>query len=121
MKQFLTTLPRNLIGCFTRRMIIWHIVAILLTFILVMSGLNWRYFLATRSPALRSWMWSGKVLVQMRRAAASAALIYDSGRRRAVPPRIHFAGYCQTQSPSFSSNKVFPGTPSSSFSFQPTE
>ncbi len=57
MKQFLVTLPRNLIGCFTGWRIVGHIIAILLTFILVMSGFDWRYFLATRSPALRSWMW----------------------------------------------------------------
>ena len=37
-------------------MVIWHLLAILLTFILVTSGLDWRYFLATRSPALRAWM-----------------------------------------------------------------
>jgi len=57
MKQFLVTLPRNLIGCFKGRMIIWHIIAILITFVLVMSGFDWRWFLATRNPELRSWMW----------------------------------------------------------------
>jgi hypothetical protein len=57
MKQFLTTVPRNLIDCFKGRRIVWHIVAILLTFILVMSGFDWSWFLATRNPALRSWMW----------------------------------------------------------------
>ena len=56
MKQFLATLPRNLIGCFKGRRIVWHIIAILLTFILVMSGFDWGYFLATRNPTLRSWM-----------------------------------------------------------------
>jgi len=56
MKQFLVTLPRNLIGCFKGWMLIWHVVAIVLTVILVMSGLDWRYFLATRNPVLRSWM-----------------------------------------------------------------
>jgi membrane-associated phospholipid phosphatase len=56
MKQFLVTVPRNLIGCFKGRRIIWHIIAILLTFILVTSGFDWRYFLATHNPALRSWM-----------------------------------------------------------------
>ena len=56
MKQFLVTLPRNLIGCFKGRKLVWHLVAILLTVILVMSGFDWRYFLATRNPALRSWM-----------------------------------------------------------------
>jgi membrane-associated phospholipid phosphatase len=57
MKQFLTTLPRNLIGCFKGRMIVWHVIAILLTVILVLSGFDWRYCLANRDPALRSWMW----------------------------------------------------------------
>jgi len=37
-------------------MIVWHIIAILFTFILVMSGFDWRYFLATHNPTLRSWM-----------------------------------------------------------------
>jgi hypothetical protein len=58
MKQFLVTVPRNLIGCFKGRRIVWHIIAILLTFILVMSGFDWRYYIATRNPALRSWMFS---------------------------------------------------------------
>ncbi len=57
MKQFLVTLPRNLIGCFKGRRIVWHLIAIVFTFILVMSGFDWRYFLATRNPELRSWMW----------------------------------------------------------------
>jgi membrane-associated phospholipid phosphatase len=56
MKQFLVTVPRNLIGCFKGRRIVWHIIAILLTFILVMSGFDWCYYLATRNPTLRSWM-----------------------------------------------------------------
>jgi membrane-associated phospholipid phosphatase len=57
MKEFFTTLPRNLIGCFTGRRLIWQVVAILLTLILVLSGFDWRWFLTTRNPALRSWMW----------------------------------------------------------------
>jgi len=57
MKQFLVTVPRNLMGCFKGRRIVWHIIAILLTFILVTSGFDWRYFLATRNPTLRSWLW----------------------------------------------------------------
>jgi hypothetical protein len=56
MKQFFLTLPRNILGCFRGRMILWHAVAIVLTFILVTSGFDWRYFLATRAPNLRSWM-----------------------------------------------------------------
>jgi hypothetical protein len=49
-------------GCFRGRRIIWHVIAIVMTFILVMSGFDWRYFLATRNPALRSWMWPAVVI-----------------------------------------------------------
>ena len=56
MKQFLSTLPRNILDCFEGQKIIWHIVAIILTFILVTSGFDWLYFASTRGPILRSWM-----------------------------------------------------------------
>ena len=62
MKLFLSTLPRNVIGCFKGQMIIWHLIAIILTFILVASGLDWRYFLSTRTPVLRSWMFPAVVI-----------------------------------------------------------
>lgn len=62
MKQFLVTLPRNLSGCFTGWKLAWHLVAILVTVVLVRSGFDWRYFLATRSPELRSWMWPSVVI-----------------------------------------------------------
>lgn len=57
MKQFLATFPRNLIGCFQGRRIGWHLVAILLTVVLVTSGFDWRYFRVTRNPELLRWMW----------------------------------------------------------------
>ena len=56
MKRFFRMLPRNIIDCFRGRMIIWHILAILLTWILVVSGFDRRYFLNTRQPDLLSWM-----------------------------------------------------------------
>ena len=61
-EKFLATLPRNLICCFKGWKLAWHLVAILLTVILVLSGLDWRYFLATRSPELRAWMWPAIVI-----------------------------------------------------------
>jgi hypothetical protein len=57
MKLFFSTLPRNIIECFKGRMLIWHLAAIILTLALVVSGLDWQYFLCTRSPILRSWLW----------------------------------------------------------------
>ena len=37
-------------------MILWHLLAVALTFILVQSGFDWFYFSSTRSPILREWM-----------------------------------------------------------------
>ena len=56
MKKLLWTLPQNVISCFKARMLIWHLLAVLLTLLLVTTGLDWRYFLATRSPILWAWM-----------------------------------------------------------------
>ena len=55
LKQFVSSLPRNIIGCFKNPLVIWHAVAIVLTIIFVASGLDWIYFLDTRSLVLRSW------------------------------------------------------------------
>lgn len=55
-KQFLVTIPGNLIRCFTGWRLIWLLIAIGLTVILVTSGFDWQYFLATRSPRLRHGM-----------------------------------------------------------------
>src|SRR4051794_32813017 len=59
MKQFFLTLIRNLIGCFKGRMLLWHLIAILLTVVLVKSGIDWSYFSATRDPIFRSRVWPG--------------------------------------------------------------
>jgi membrane-associated phospholipid phosphatase len=62
MKQFLRTLPRNLIGCFKGKRIIWHAIAVLLTLIVVTSGLDWRFFVSARDPTLRSCMFPAVVI-----------------------------------------------------------
>ena len=62
MKQFFVTLPRNLIGCFKGRRLVWHLVAILLTVVLVLSGSDWHYYRATRNLELRSWVWPAVVI-----------------------------------------------------------
>jgi hypothetical protein len=62
MKQFFITLPHHLLLCVSGRRLVYHLVAILLTFILVWSGFDWHYFLATRNPSLRSWMWPAAVI-----------------------------------------------------------
>ncbi len=62
MIRFLTTLPGNLAGCFMGRILVWHGVAIMLTVILVVSDMDWHYFMATRNPTLRSWMFPAVII-----------------------------------------------------------
>ncbi len=43
-------------------MILWHLMAIILTFVLVASGFDWRYFTSTRGPLTRSLMFPAVVV-----------------------------------------------------------
>jgi len=86
MKHFLRSLPGNVIGCFKDRMIFWHIAAIGLTFALVISGWDWRYFLSTRNPGLRGWAWPAVGLGMLLPIAVPLGLIAAGAllRRRVV-------------------------------------
>jgi len=56
MKQFLLSLPRNIINCFNVRLVLWHILAIIISVACVVSGFDWLYFTATRNSTLQVWM-----------------------------------------------------------------
>src|SRR5258708_39724067 len=56
MKQFFLTLPRNIINCFKGRVIVWHVLAIIVSVACVMSGFDRLYFTATRNSTLQNWM-----------------------------------------------------------------
>jgi membrane-associated phospholipid phosphatase len=56
MKQFVATFASNVINCFKGRMLIWHVIAILLTLVLVQSGFDWWYFKITHTPEIRRLM-----------------------------------------------------------------
>jgi membrane-associated phospholipid phosphatase len=47
-------LPQNTIRCFKGRNLLWHFLAIVLTYIIVASGADWYYFVSTREPVLRT-------------------------------------------------------------------
>jgi membrane-associated phospholipid phosphatase len=64
MNWFLSTLPRNVIGCFKGWNILYHLAAIVLTLILVTSGFDWTYFRSTRSPELKIWMFPAVIIGQ---------------------------------------------------------
>jgi membrane-associated phospholipid phosphatase len=94
-KQFLSTLPRNLIDCFRGRRIVWHIIAVLLTVILVVFGFDRRYFLATRDPTLRSWMFPAVVIGGLLPLALPLTLLLLG--RLAGNARIRLAGWAVGQ------------------------
>lgn len=48
MRDFFYTLPRNIFRSFWRRNLLWHFIAIVLTFLIVTSGFDWLYFRTTR-------------------------------------------------------------------------
>jgi membrane-associated phospholipid phosphatase len=96
MKQFLRTLPRNLIGCFKGPRIIWHAIAVLLTLILVTSGLDWRFFVSTRDPTLRSWMFPAVVIGGLLPIALPIILLALGGLARSA--RTFLAGWAVGQS-----------------------
>jgi membrane-associated phospholipid phosphatase len=54
-KQFFLTLPRNFLGCFRGRFILWHLIAIALTIVCVLSGFDWWYFCAMRGLVALHW------------------------------------------------------------------
>ena len=52
MKNFIYSLPKNIIKIFTGKNLQWHFIAIVLTFILIKTNIDWYYFLITRSNYL---------------------------------------------------------------------
>jgi membrane-associated phospholipid phosphatase len=52
--DFLTGLPRVLLRVFSWPNIVWHVVAAVLTAVLVLTGFDWWYFEVTRGPVLQS-------------------------------------------------------------------
>jgi membrane-associated phospholipid phosphatase len=95
MKQFLSTLPRNLLDCFKGRRIIWHIIAIILTFILVTSGFDGLYFASTRNPIFRSCMFPAVVIGGLLPIALPLLLLAVGSMSRIA--RITLAGWAVGQ------------------------
>ena len=88
MKVFLSTLPRHLVECFKGRMLAWHLAAISLTFVLVLSGGDWRYFLATRSPGLQSCLWPAVHVGALLPILLPVALFFVGGVMRNARARL---------------------------------
>lgn len=59
-RDFFLSLPRNVLRAFSGRNLIWHILAIAATLVIVVSGLDWRYFESTRP--LERYFWYAVLL-----------------------------------------------------------
>jgi hypothetical protein len=84
MRLFFATLPRHIIECFKGRMLLWHLTAILITLVLVVSGFDWDYFLWTRSPMLRPWLFTAVPIGGLVPVAVPLVLFLVSGITRNV-------------------------------------
>ncbi|MDO8591110.1 MAG: hypothetical protein Q7R65_04010, partial [bacterium] len=51
-RAFIHKLPRNIAGIFQGVNLVWHIIAIVLTYFLVQSGFDWWYFESTRGDLM---------------------------------------------------------------------
>jgi membrane-associated phospholipid phosphatase len=63
MKFFFGTLPRNIFESFFKdKNFIWHLLAFVLTAIIVLSGLDWHYYLLTRGIAFNPFFFSAVIV-----------------------------------------------------------
>jgi membrane-associated phospholipid phosphatase len=61
MKNFLNKLVRNFLEVFAWPNIIWHFLMVGLTFVIVISGFDWHYYVSTRGIA--GWVWMPSAIV----------------------------------------------------------
>lgn len=56
MYNFFLKFFRNIPQCFRGTNLLWHLLAIALTYVIVVSDFDWWYFTHAQNPALRSWL-----------------------------------------------------------------
>lgn len=57
MKSFFYNIGQNFFGSFTGKNILLHFLAIVFTLFIVVSGIDWAYFVAIHASALSSYLW----------------------------------------------------------------
>lgn len=99
MRPFFHRFLTNLASCFSRRYLPWHGLAIALTFLIVTTGFDWTYFIASRDVLLQAFFLpaiiAGGILpltapflilgyAKMRRSAKTAHAAYALGQAAAL-------------------------------------
>ena len=97
MKLFFATLPRDIIECFKGRMLTWHLIAITLTLALVVSGFDWQYFLCTRSPMVRSWLFPAVPIGGLLPIGLPLILLLLGSITRSAQTRLTAWAICQAE------------------------
>ena len=69
-------------------MLVWHLTAIILTLVLVVSGFDWQYFLRARSPMLRSWLWPAVPIGGLLPLALPLTLFLLGSLSQSAPTRL---------------------------------
>jgi len=87
MKTLFYKLPETIRRCFSGYAIVWHLLAILLTYIIVTTGFDWRYFLATRNAFLRGLLFPAIVLGALLPIIIPLALIAIGAARENIQTR----------------------------------
>jgi len=81
MRAFSHNLPKNIMKCFGGYNLLWHLLAFILTYIIVTSGFDWLYFKSSRSSLLRSLLFPAVRLGSLLPVIAPLAL-YAIGKVR---------------------------------------
>jgi len=79
MSAFFYNLPKNVLKCFRGYNLLWHLLAIMLTYIIVTSSFDWLYFKSSRSTLLHSILFPA-VRLGSRVPIIAPLLLYASGK-----------------------------------------
>ena len=84
MKFFLSAFPGNFIKIFSPRNLPWHLLAIFLTYVIVMTGFDWEYFLVARTYSFTTLFFPALVLGGLLPFLVPLTFIFFSRRRKSV-------------------------------------
>jgi membrane-associated phospholipid phosphatase len=90
MPALLTSLPKNMLKCFRGYNLLWHLLAIILTYVSVTTGFDWLYFQSTRSALLQSLFFPA-VRLGSRMPVLAPLVLYLFGKAGKNPEAVNTA------------------------------
>ncbi len=89
LKDFLNSLPRNFVRSFSGAHALWHLLAVALTTLIVLSGLDWAYFLYVRGELLNAVFFPAIVIGMFLPIVLPLWLVVSGRRRRDVSRTVY--------------------------------